>query len=92
MKRSLLQSALEVVTCYAAARQALASNGRGQLDDESLEACLQAIEQRTATLLGVHWALDALVSWLGRPAWLPRPVCALLMLACASCLFQLLGP
>lgn len=91
MKGSLMRGALEVVTCYAASRQALASNRRGQLDDETLAARLQAIEHRMATLRGAHWALDVLMNWLGRPDLLSRPVCMLLLLAGVSWLVRCQG-
>ena len=77
-----------MLICYAAARRALASNRRGLLDDKALGSRLRAIERRMAVQRDTHWALDALVSWLGRPVLLPRPVAMLLLLVASSWLVR----
>ncbi len=91
MRPSLLRAFGEVLACYAASRQALAANGKGELDDDALAVRLRHIEQRMAVLRGAHGSLGALVSWLGRPVGLPRPVGLLLLLAAASLLVRCLG-
>ena len=92
MNVQLMRGARDVLACYAAARRALASNRRGWLDDKALASRLRAIERRMAALRGTHWALDALVSWLGRPVLLPRPLAILLLLMVFSWFLRCAGP
>ena len=87
----LMRRAREVLVCYAAARRALVWNRRGWLDDKALASRLRAIERRMAALRGTHWALDALVSWLGRPVLLSRPLAMLLLLMASSWFLRCAG-
>jgi|GEM_PF-2770211 len=84
----LWRDAVEVVRHFVWSRRLLRWFAAGRIDEATLRAGLQAVEDRVAVLRLRHALLDLLVTLLGQPLPLQRPVAGLLGLAVVSMLVR----
>jgi|APAra7269096613_1048513.scaffolds.fasta_scaffold00167_11 hypothetical protein len=85
---TLWRDAVEVARHFVWSRRLLRWFAVGRIDEATLQAGLQAVEDRVAVLRLRHALLDLLVTCLGQPVSLPRPVAWLLALAVVSLLVR----
>ena len=88
MNAGLWRDAAEVVRHFMGSRRLLRWFAVGRIDEGTLQAGLQAVEDRVAVLRLRHALLDLLVAVLGQPSPLRRPVVWLLALAVVSTLVR----
>lgn len=84
----LWRDAVEVVRHFVCSRRLLRWFAVGRIDEGTLRAGLQAVEDRVAVLRVRHVLLDLLVTLLGQPLPLQRPVAWLFVLAGVSMLVR----
>ena len=88
MNAGVWRDAVEVVRHFVWSRRLLRWFAMGRIDEGTLRAGLQAVEDRVAVLRVRHALLDLLVTLLGQPLPLRRPVAWLLAVAMGSMLVR----
>ena len=88
MNAGLWRDAVELVRHFVWSRRLLRWFVVGRIDEATLRVGLQAVEDRVAVLRLRHTLLDLLVTLLGQPLPLQRPVAWLLGLAVVSMLVR----
>lgn len=88
MNAGLWRDAVEIVRHFVWSRRLLRWFIVGRIDETTLRVGLQAVEDRVAVLRLRHTLLDLLVTLLGQPLPLQRPVAWLLGLAVVSMLVR----